>query len=856
MGERALPRIMTQHLKIYWVCLRSWLPCFGIVVHIDLVFRIRFRGVTAVPQEDVFLDMGVLIKRVLKGLLWVLPMAALVAFATFYLASQKPAEYTSESKVLIDTANIVLPGQLRNGEQERSLLDKEGIASQVQLLQSRDLVRHVVKDLKLERNPAFADNGKGGLVKQLMRLAGIELPAEQRSAEERVLKALTKNLDVFQIDGSRVIAVQFTSKDPEVAAQVVNTLVAAYQQLQENAKRSITNSTAQALEPQVERLQKEVEEARQKVEDFRAQADLLLSTENRTLNQQQLTELNSQVSAAIVARSEAEAQAKLIRSLLDNGGSLETATQVLSSGLIQRLRERQIALENRIAELSTTLLPNHPTIKSLRSQLRGYDRQIREEARKIMVGLENDATLAQERYENLSKRVSELKRQAARSGTDQVRLQELQQAAQSKAEQLNQVLISLREAEILQGAGILNANSRVIARAAVPSEPSGRKPAALAGMAGFAALFLGCLWSVVRALVSGEALRREAYGSPVVPQNNPRAQTGTAASNALENVVAATAQSHRPEPVVPDLKPSLDEDEPVAATLNDEVVEKAPPVDETDAELSELEAAPAFSEPVVETQVEVVDNISDGPDAVVDETEASEDEADDETDTSEDHQDETPVTEVIAPAQPLERVRRVVVLSVDDQTLSSRVALSCTRKIAAKGIMPVVVEVRSDGGEASQSVLEQAALEEVGDVPAVSGGLYSKPGFAELLEGEAAFTNVIHRDPVSRAHVIQSGHMPIRDEVVYGGRYNLIMEALDLTYDVIVADLGLIEPSLICAQLLSEADRVIIATDGSPAGPELEKALSILEKRTKAPVEVERIESNEAAAWHQLDMAA
>ena len=804
------------------------------------------------PQEDVFLDMGVLIKKVLKGLIWVLPFSALVAFGTFYLASQKTAEYTSESKVLIDTANIVLPGQLRTGEQERSLLDKEGIASQVQLLRSRDLARHVVQELNLEQTSVFARGEGGGLVDQLLRLLGIETSGKQMSAEERILKTLTKNLDVFQIDGSRVIAVRFTSKDPRVAAQVVNALVQAYQQLQENAKQSLTNSTAQALEPQVKRLQKEVEEARQKVEDFRAQADLLLSSENRTLNQQQLAELNSQVSAAIVSRSEAEAQAKLIRSLLDNGGSLETASQVLNSGLIQRLRERQIALENRIAELSTSLLPNHPTLKSLRSQLQGYDRQIREEARKIMVGLENDAKLAQERYENLSRRVGELKRQAARSGTDQVRLQELQQAAQSKTDQLNQVLVSLREAEILQGIGVLSTNSRVISRGGVPSEPSSRNPVALAGIVGFATLFLGCLWSVVRALISGEALRREVYGRPIVPASNPKAQTGTAASNALQNVVEATAQSYQVDPVVSDLKPSLDEHEedagapePELQSAGSEAKEyfehnvKAEGADETDSGQGQAGAG-----------ADVIDAVNC---------------SDRENETRLYHEESTPnqghlqtvsETDVVVQSKPLDRVRRVVVLSVDDQTLSSRVALSCTRKIAAKGIMPVVVEVRSEGGEPSQSVLEQADLEEVGDVPVVSGGADSKPGFAELLEGEAAFTNVIHRDPVSRAHVIQSGNMPIRDEVVYGGRYNLIMEALDLTYDVIVADLGLIEPSLICAQLLSEADRVIIATDGSPAGPELEKALSILEKRTKAPVEVERIENSEAAAWHQLDMAA
>ena len=783
------------------------------------------------PQEDVFLDMGVLFKKVFKGLLWVIPFAALIAFGTFYLASKQTAKYTSESKVLIDTAKIVLPGQVRNSEQERSLLDKEGIASQVQLLQSRDLARRVVQKLDLEDNSVFAARSKPNLIDQLMTQIGFEPTSGQISKAERLLNKFTKNLDVYQVDGSRVIAVRFTSKDAELAARVANTVVNEYRMLQDNAKRAVTNNTADALAPQVARLENEVEAAQKKVAEFRAGADLLLGSENRTLNQQQLAELNSQVSSAIVAKSQAEAQAKQIRSLLEDGGSLETATQVLSSSLIQRLRERQLALENRIAELSTTLLPNHPQIKALRSQLFGYDRQIRVEAEKIVIGLENDAKIAQDRYAALNTQVNKLKIEAARSGADQVRLQELEREARSKEEQLNQLLVSLREAEVLQGVGVLNADSRVISRASVPSQPSGRKPSALAAIAGFAAFFLGCLWTIVRALIAGEVLRRESFSAPAAPAANPKEATGTATFNALESVVDATTRSHAVVTPPMELKLAFEDKSVSEADGADE--------DEEQEDLSELA-----------------------------EEETAEDEEKDETEDDFAEESEEPEPSPVVPSARLKDVKadnvnqlakvgRVVVLSVEDEGLSSRVALSCTRKIAAHGIMPVVVEVRCEGGEGAHSILKETPLEEVGDVPqAEEGDVLLKPGFSELLEGEAAFTNVIHRDPVSRAHVIQSGVMPIRDEVVYGGRYNLIMEALDLTYDVIVADLGLIEPSLICAQMLSEADRVIIATDGSPAGPELETALSVLEKHTKAPIEVERVVSNEAAAWLQVDMAA
>ena len=48
-----------------------------------------------------------------------------------------------------------------------------------------------------------------------------------------------------------------------------------------------------------------------------------------------------------------------------------------------------------IADLSTTLLDNHPRIRALRSQLADLDGQIRGEAQKVLKGLETQAQTAQ-----------------------------------------------------------------------------------------------------------------------------------------------------------------------------------------------------------------------------------------------------------------------------------------------------------------------------------------------------------------------------------------------------------------------------------------------------------------------------
>nr|WP_155129850.1 GumC family protein [Pseudovibrio flavus] len=740
-------------------------------------------------------------KKVFHSFLWLVPLAIAFSVLVVFLGSLGSDKYTAESKVLIDTAGFSYPGIERGIETERALLDEEGVESQVQLMRSADLARQVVQKLDLADDSSFAGGGEPGPISKALISLGLREDQSQSSREEAAVSKLAGALEVYRVKGSRVISVNFTSTDPELAAVIANEVVREYRALQETTKRTASDSAAAALQPQMKRLQKEVEAAERKVAEFRASADLLLGTSSQTLSQQQLSEVSSQVSAAVAQRLEAEARAQLIKRLLETGGNLESASEVLNSILIQRLRERQIELQTRIAELSTTLLPGHPQIKGLRSQLAGYDQQIRSEARKIMQGLENDAAIAGQRVADLNKQLEVLKQDAARSGSDTVKLQELERDAKAKAAQLEAVRARLRDAELLQGVGVLHADSRVISRATVPMEADGIKTTLLAALSAFAFLFIGIIGVAVKALVNGDALRRESYLVPRPKQSRALVARGMEKKGATEMVVDAVRGA--------------------AGSFQNRLLSRSSASDaKTAEEEKQDEAAEEFARDAMEDAAGL-ENLE--------------------------------MPEAIQEASRATSVRRIVVLSVDSEALSNKVAFDCTRKIAEGGIMPLFLEVRSD--VYTPNFDDDAFSDE--ELNYMGRDLHDQaPGFSELLEGSAAFTNVIHRDPVSRAHVIEAGGVRIDDSVVQNGRYSLIMEALDLTYDVIVADLGLIEPSLICAQMLSEADRVIVATDGSPAGPELERALSVLEQHTGAPVEVERISGDEVAARYNSDMAA
>ena len=108
-----------------------------------------------------------------------------------------------------------------------------------------------------------------------------------------------------------------------------------------------------------------MKEAEARVANFRAQSDLLIGQNNSVLATQQLSELSTELSRVRANRAAAEANAESVRAVLESGASLDALPEVLSSTLIQRLRERQVQLKADIADLSTTLLDNHPRIRAL-----------------------------------------------------------------------------------------------------------------------------------------------------------------------------------------------------------------------------------------------------------------------------------------------------------------------------------------------------------------------------------------------------------------------------------------------------------------------------------------------------------
>ncbi|RVB76625.1 MULTISPECIES: exopolysaccharide transport family protein [unclassified Mesorhizobium] len=456
---------------------------------------------------DVDVDLRQLFASLARNWLRILVVALVVTGLALALAWLATPHYMAETRLLIETRESVYTRPDGTNNDDRPILDEEGVTSQVEVISSTDILKQVAQKLNLSRLPEFDEAADMPVLSRLLVIAGLKSDPNEIPPEERVLKTMREKLNVYRVEKSRVIVIEFSSENPRLAAEIPNAIADAYISVQGNAKTESNSAATDWLAPEIADLSKRVKDAEGKVASYRAQSDLLMGGNNSVLATQQLSELSSELSRVRANRASAEATADGVRRALQNGGSLDAVPEVLSSELIQRLRERQVELKTNIADLSTSLLDNHPRIRALRSQLADLDRQIRNEAEKIMRGLMTQAQTAQARENQLVADVNTLKAASARAGDQQVELDALQREATAQRQLLESYLTRYREASSRKDSNYLPVDARVFSRAVAPSEPYFPKILPIAGAAFVGSLLLMAIVTLLQELFSGRAMR-------------------------------------------------------------------------------------------------------------------------------------------------------------------------------------------------------------------------------------------------------------------------------------------------------------------------------------------------------------
>ena len=406
-----------------------------------------------------------------KRKFWILIPTLAALFASMAIVNLLPVRHSGEARVLLENRDTVYSRADKDNRATDPAIDAEAVASQVQIVMSKDLALKVIREMGLAKKAEFDPLASGlNPLKAFIMAIGLSSDPRLVPLEERVVETYFKRLLVFPQGKSRVISIEFQSEDANLAAAIANRIAEEYLKREEGAKSETSKVTSDWLDKAIAPLMTKVVAAEAKVEAFRSSKGLFVGANNLSMTNQQLTELNTQLSSARAQQADLQSRAKLIREALRLGKVFETS-EINNNELVRRLLEQRASLKAQIAFDERTLLPGHPRMKELGAQLQDLEGQVRSAAERAARAFDNDARAAGARVQSVQAELNSQKKTATLSNDDEVQLKALERDATVLRDQLNSYRNKFLDAAARSSDITSPADARIISRAFAQNEP-------------------------------------------------------------------------------------------------------------------------------------------------------------------------------------------------------------------------------------------------------------------------------------------------------------------------------------------------------------------------------------------------
>ena len=298
-----------------------------------------------------------------------------IALGVGYLATAVP-QYTASALVLLDTKRV----RAVQDSYDVMALGFEGaspVDSQVEVLRSDSVVHSVVDKLQLVRDKEFRASRPSLLaiaISEFWRMLGFSRPAveevralvDEESERRQVGNMLRGGLGARRLPRTLVLEISYTSPIPSKAADIANGFANAYLVDQLEAKYDANRRASEWLQNRIAELKQQALTSDLAVQRFKAAHNLTISG-GRSIDEQQLGEVNSQLVIARAETARAEARYQRMKTILDGHQMDAVVSEAIGNSVIEQLRSKFVGAAKREADLLGQARPQ-PRLRSHRAQ--------------------------------------------------------------------------------------------------------------------------------------------------------------------------------------------------------------------------------------------------------------------------------------------------------------------------------------------------------------------------------------------------------------------------------------------------------------------------------------------------------
>ncbi|UFW46029.1 MULTISPECIES: AAA family ATPase [Bradyrhizobium] len=415
-------------------------------------------------------------------LVFVIVTACSIGLGLVYLLTT-PARYTAHAMMQIDSSKlrVLQPQQVSFSD---TPLDTTQVETQVEVLKSEGLGLSVVKEMRLTEDPEFAGNGA--------RLWGSGNSAQDaESRQSQALDALLRQRSISRVGRTYVLDIAFTSLRPNRAAEIANGIAEAYIVDQLESKYQATRRASKWLQDRITELREQVSAVDRAVLDYKEKNKIFdiavapaaggASASARSLEEQQLAEISSQLSTARAASTEAKARLDRIQEVLKMEIPDASVVDSLRSEIVIRLRNQYLDLAAREGLLSQRYGSDHQAAINVRAQMDQIRQSITDELRRIAESTKSDYEIATAREQSIKNKLADMVSDARITNRERIGLRELE----SNAQAIHTIYDSFlqRYMEAIQQQSFPITESRIISAATAPKQKSSPRASVVLGVA-------------------------------------------------------------------------------------------------------------------------------------------------------------------------------------------------------------------------------------------------------------------------------------------------------------------------------------------------------------------------------------
>ncbi len=409
-----------------------------------------------------------ILRRQLTVFLILIPCATTLGL--LYLLTT-PSSYTAVARMIIDTRKV--PAfQQQQVMGDITTIDTAAVATQVQVLMSDNVSLAVIKDLKLTEDPEFV-HSSAGLIGTIFNLISSTIDSATVSSEfqlqRRALAAFEARRKISRVSMTYVMEISFRSLDRDKAAQIANAISDAYIVDQLEAKYQSTRRASAWLQDRIKSLRADASADEQALVEFKLKNNIVESG-GKLMNEQQMSEVTSQLILAHAATAEAKARLDRIQQVMSREIPDASIADALKSEVIIKLRQQYLELAGRESIWSKKYGPDHLAAISLRNQMLELRRNIADEMGKIAESYKSDYEISRTRETSIQKSLDSTLADSRITNQAQVQLRELESNARTTRTMYENFLQRYMEAVQQQSFPISEA--RLITPATPPSTRS------------------------------------------------------------------------------------------------------------------------------------------------------------------------------------------------------------------------------------------------------------------------------------------------------------------------------------------------------------------------------------------------